>query len=1298
MATILLSAAGAAIGSGVGGSVLGLSGAVIGRAIGATVGRSLDQRLLGAGSDAVEVGRVENFRITGASYGAPIKEVWGRMRIPGQVIWASRFSEHVQTSGGGGKGAPGPTNSTTTFSYSVSLAIALCKGEALGIGRVWANGIEIASRSLDLRFYPGSETQLPDPKIVAVEGSEDAPAYRGICYVVIEDLDLTRFGNRVPQFSFEVIRNADRVAAGVSQDFSDVVKAVAMIPGTGEYSLATTPVHFALAPGKNVSANVHTVQGITDFDASLAQLEGELPNCSAVSLVVSWFGNDLRCAHCTIRPKVEQAELDASNMQWSVSGLGRATAQVVPQVSGRPIYGGTPTDQSVVEAIQKLKSSGKEVMFYPFILMDQLENNTLPDPWSDSASQPALPWRGRITLEKAPGVAGSSDQTPAAQVEVDDFLGNADPSDFQVNGASVLYTGPEDWGYRRFILHYAKLCAAAGGVDTFCIGSELRSLTQIRSGSATFPMVVALKQLASEAKAILGPGTKVTYAADWSEYFGLRTGSDVLFHLDPLWADANIDFIGIDNYMPISDWRGEHAILEGGESVYDLTALEFNVGRGEGYDWYYENAEATEIGRRSSIVDTAYGEDWVFRYKDIKSWWENEHFNRIAGVRQPSPTSWIPGSKPIRFTELGCPAVDRGTNEPNKFIDERSSESSLPLGSTGEADEYIQLQYLLATDRFWRNPANNPISAIYGQEMVDVDRSHVWAWDARPYPEFPGNLSVWSDGGNYHLGHWLNGRSSNQPLSTVVADIMTDCGVEADVSDLHGIVRGFEADSNATARSKLQTLMTAFDFQIIESEGVLSARNSAGLPGFDVSADELVDDPATTGSELRRGVRAEAAERVRVSYYSAGGDFESATSESTLPMEGEGRVSESDLTLLLHAEEANAIAERSLNRAWLGRDQMTLRLGPSRAEIQPGSKIKLDGAAYRVLSVESADARLIEAVRVDDLAALRVKGHGTRLPRQSPAVATPVSAVFLDLPLLRGVEVPHAPYIAVAASPWPGTVAVWSASTGASFTLNALVDAPTIIGTTTTPLQRFRSDLWDRGSRLTVQIGQGALLSVSEDEVMNGANLVAIGPSPSGEFELIQFATATLVGEGTYELSNLLRGVAGSDALAPATHLPGSGVVVFGPGVRQIDLPIGLIGLNRDYKIGPADLGYADPNVVTTTEIFGGVGLRPYSVCHLRGKGEQSGDFTFTWTRRTRIGGDNWELQEVALGEESESYQVRVRVGALAVRDVVVTTPTWTYSAAMAAQDGVTGAFLVDVSQRSNVFGSGPMSTIAMTT
>jgi len=85
MATLVLSAVGASIGSSFGGAVLGLSGMVIGRAVGATLGRVIDQRLMGGGSQVIEQGRIERLRLTGALDGAPVPLVWGRVRLGGQV-------------------------------------------------------------------------------------------------------------------------------------------------------------------------------------------------------------------------------------------------------------------------------------------------------------------------------------------------------------------------------------------------------------------------------------------------------------------------------------------------------------------------------------------------------------------------------------------------------------------------------------------------------------------------------------------------------------------------------------------------------------------------------------------------------------------------------------------------------------------------------------------------------------------------------------------------------------------------------------------------------------------------------------------------------------------------------------------------------------------------------------------------------------------------------------------------------------------------------------------------------------
>ena len=60
MATILFSAAGAAIGGSLGGTVLGLSSVVVGRAIGATLGRVIDQRLLGGRGTGVAAEKHED--------------------------------------------------------------------------------------------------------------------------------------------------------------------------------------------------------------------------------------------------------------------------------------------------------------------------------------------------------------------------------------------------------------------------------------------------------------------------------------------------------------------------------------------------------------------------------------------------------------------------------------------------------------------------------------------------------------------------------------------------------------------------------------------------------------------------------------------------------------------------------------------------------------------------------------------------------------------------------------------------------------------------------------------------------------------------------------------------------------------------------------------------------------------------------------------------------------------------------------------------------------------------------------
>jgi hypothetical protein len=754
MATLALAVAGAAAGSALlpaGVTILGatLTGASIGAQVGAFAGSFVDRALFGASgqSRALAGPRLTDLRITGSSEGTPIPRLYGRARLGGQLIWATDFEEEVASSdsGGGKGGALGAQSESIEYRYFASFAVALAEGEIAGIGRVWADGTELDLSTLTYRLHTGSESQAPDSLIEAREGAGNAPAYRGVAYVVFERLALAPFGNRIPQLSFEVHRAVDA--------FDTRVRAVTLIPGAGEFAYAQEPVTRKLGFATNVAENVHTRQGTdmggADWTVALDQLQSAFPNVGAVSLVVGWFGTDLRAGDCQVRPGVDSADKVTVPLVWSVAGLDREDAHLVSLAEGRAAYGGTPSDQTVVTAIQDLKARGFFVTLTPFLFMDVPAGNALPDPYTGALGQPAYPWRGRITVTPAPGQVGSPDKTPAAATQVATFVGTAAPAHFAIDADSVVYSGPSEWSYRRFILHYAHLALAAGGVDAFVIGSEMRGLTTVRDGASTYPFVAALAALAADVKSVLGSGTKLTYAADWSEYFGHQPADgsgDVHFHLDPLWSSAAIDAIGIDLYWPLSDWRDGNAHadrLAGAVSIYDLDYLEGSIVGREGYDWYYANPADRTAQVRTPITDGVAGKPWVFRFKDIRSWWLNQHFDRPGGIESATPTAWVPQSKPFWFTELGCPAVHRGANQPNVFVDPKSSESLLPYFSHGKRDDFMQRRYLEAF-HYGLDPAHtgylpgaNPLSSVYGGRMVDLDRMHVYAWDARPYPPPP---------------------------------------------------------------------------------------------------------------------------------------------------------------------------------------------------------------------------------------------------------------------------------------------------------------------------------------------------------------------------------------------------------------------------------------------------------------------------------------------------------------------------------------------------------------------------------
>lgn len=1149
MAQIILSQAGAAIGSALlpqGIGLLGrtISGAAIGRAAGTLIGRQIDSHFAGPS----EGPRLKALHVTDAAEGTGIPSVYGRMRTGGHVIWASRLRERRKTRTVGGKGGP----RVNDYTYTVSLAVALGEGPLLRVQRAWANEEAFDLSGILYRFYPGAEDQLPDPLIEMIEGA--APAFRGTAYLVFEDLPLDGFGNRIPQFSFEVVRDP---GGSIEPGLGETVTGVNIIPASGEFVYATSIVREQLSPGRERPLNVNTGEARADVLVSLDQLQADLPRVSAVALTVGWFGSSIDAGACEIRPGVELRERSTRPYAWAVAGVGRDTAYLVSRdEGGRPNYGGTPSDACVIEMIRELTARGIAVTVSPFLFMDA----------------PGFPWRGRI------GVA--ADGSASARDDTETFVNR-------------------EWGYRRFILHCAQLAADAGGVEAFLVGSEMRGMTRVRDAAGAFPFVDALRALATDVKAML-PGTNVSYAADWSEYGAYVPGDgshDVLFPLDALWADPAVDFVGIDWYPPMGDWRDgqDHLDRQAGYAAPDEAAyLVSQIEGGEGYDWYYADQAARDAQVRTPIIDTAHGEHWVFRAKDMSGWANSYHHPRPGGARAAMPTSWLPGMKPIRLSEIGFAAVDKGGNAPNLFLDPKSTESGLPPYSSGARDAVFQRRALTAVLPYFEN---DPL----------VEETLVWAWDARPFPAWPLREDVWGDGGNWARGHWLNGRSGLAPLAGIVADVCRRGGVGTiDVRELDGLVPGFALEGVHSVRAALEPLRTAFGFEVVERAGVLVFR----MPGVESLADVSPTALAGDGWIRTRRLVDKAPERLRIIYADAGRDDEPAIAEARTDGGDPRLVADVTLPLALDRPQAEDIA-RALLDAAANREAAEIALGPEGIALEPGDIIRLEGGAdSRIESItDSGILRTLTLRQVDTGRSSTRSADPGSAPRPA-MIYSRTDLVVMDAPALPGVRGGAGPLIAAFAEPWPAEVRVEAGDSAVGTSARAVLTRPATIGRLMLPVGPGPVGRWDRVTEIHLVAPGATFESVAPLALLAGANTALL--ETAFGWELIQFQRADLVGPDTWRLSGLLRGLRGS---LSATADIGARLVIVDDALVRTDVQPEEIGGALVWRAGGDDPG----TLVTYADLSG----TEWTVAHLRLR-----EGVARWTRRGRDVAESWALPE----------------------------------------------------------------------
>jgi len=589
----------------------------------------------------------DSFSISTAAFGQPIPLIFGRARVNGKIIWASQIKE-IQQYTSEEKYFKEPKflhisqvkniRHIITCEYYVSLALCLCEGEITEIARCWANEQLLDLKDYNFRLYTGSEEQLPDPIL-----GPNAPAFRGLSYIVFEDLPLRDFNNSIPDFSFEVVRHAKLVSASHEPSLlpreipkqvrddkllptEDLIKSIVIIPGSGEFVYDTIMQYKTIhneygAEVSRQAINSHNYYNIADSVHNLNQLQLTIPNLEWVAVTACWFGDSLDISTCRIEPCIEFNDPYVSYSEdWQVSYYSRSTAKPISRDDrGNPHYGGSANDASLLRYLQEIKNRNLKIMFYPLLLLDV----------------PGKPWRGHLS-----GVAGAMRN---------------------------FFNKPQ--GYNEFIIHYAML--VKDYADSFIIGSEFIGLTKIREES-NFPAVDELINLAGIVKSIMGPKIQISYGADWSEYHHTDGG---WYNLDPLWACEYIDFIGIDAYFPASRTT---------DSIISEEELSKGWQSGEGYDYYIDKDVKIPLSPE-------------YAWKNLCFWWENQHRNPDGQI-----TPWQPKMKKICFTEFGFPSIDKAPNQPNIFFDPLCADGGLPLYSSGETDFALQHRCIRAFIEYWQ--------------------------------------------------------------------------------------------------------------------------------------------------------------------------------------------------------------------------------------------------------------------------------------------------------------------------------------------------------------------------------------------------------------------------------------------------------------------------------------------------------------------------------------------------------------------------------------------------------------------
>lgn len=535
---------------------------------------------------------------------------------------------------------------------------------------------------------------------------------------------------------------------------------------------------------------------------------------------------------------------------------------------------------------------------------------------------------------------------------------------------------------------------------------------------------------------------------------------------------------------------------------------------------------------------------------------------------------------------------------------------------------------------------------------------------------------------------------------------------DIDIAGLTQSVSGYKVSDVSSIRSALEPLQGAWPFDIVQKGYKLTFVMRGGSSVVSISKDQLdAREYGGSGNYLlttERMMPSTLPSCVKIVYIDPNREFDT-NEQYAARISDIDNVSQIEMAISLTADEAVQIAERLLYLYWMDRHDVSFSTSTLFNQIEPADVVTVttDYGTYqiRVMSVEYTNAGAIKCKGKFHAPAIYTStAVGQEGTASNDLITTVPNSTFelLDIPCLT--DAMNTPCFIGAmnglTSGWSGGTLSRTSDSGATWTQISVFGEPgSVIGFATNIIGTSTGiALIDKASVLTVSVPVGSLSSVTEEAMLNGANLFAYGVN--GRWEIIAVQNCVLASAGMYTFTDILRGLFGTEANCN-NHAVGD--IVLSLDIDEINVITtnsSLIGQLNTYRGVSFGKNFEDGSDLDFT--YKGVNLECLSPIYPRGyKDVVSNVWTIYWIRRTRVDYSWRDLVDVGLGETTEKYEVDIfssNTYATLKRTLTSTTPTVQYTSADQVTDfgSVQTNIYAKIYQISEIAGRGFPLTVAL--